>query len=183
MNNNLSIIRQQFAQCVFNHKIQEIACDRVEKINTRIKYLNVGILACVLIFLVLQLKYPQNFIFGGISISITLFEILFLFIQKEFSFEERSKEHKKIALKFLELRGKYKNFIVDIMDDLANTKIVSKRNLLQEQYQIISELAPQTKYSDYINAQLSLLGKTKTDEEFTWSNKEINKFLPKKLRI
>jgi len=131
----------------------------------------------------LQLKYSDNFIFGGISIAITIFEILFLFIQKEFSIDDRVKEHKKIALQYLGLRDKYKNFIVDIMNDLENEKIISKRDLLQEQYQIISSLSPQTKYKDYTKTQIHLLGKTNTDEEFTWSDKEINRFLPKDLHI
>lgn len=29
MNNNLSIVRQQFAQCVFTHKVHEKAADRL----------------------------------------------------------------------------------------------------------------------------------------------------------
>ncbi len=181
--NNLSIVRQQFAQCVFNHKIHEKACDRIEKINSKIKWGNMGILSLVIIFLVLQLKFSENFIFGGISISITVFEILFTFIQKEFSFEEKAREHKRIALKFLSLRDKYKNFIADIMNNLEDNKIVSKRDLLLDQYQIISELSPQTSDEDYTSTQLSLFGKTNTDEEFTWSDREINSFLPKELHI
>ncbi|MDH3324603.1 MAG: SLATT domain-containing protein [Candidatus Peregrinibacteria bacterium] len=180
---NLPIIRQQFAQCVFNHKIHEKACDRIENVILNIKKINIAILVFVIIFLVLQLKYPDDFLFGGISMSITVFEILFLFVQKEFSFEEKAKEHKKIALKFLELRDKYKNFIIDVMNNLKSSETMSKRDLLQEQYQIISDLSPQTKYVDYVKTQLSLLGKTNTDEEFTWSDREINRFLPKELRI
>jgi hypothetical protein len=180
---NFSIIRQQFAQCVFNHKIHEKASDRLDALQGKVKWMNITILAFVIIFLVLQLKYSDNFIFGGISIAITIFEILFLFVQKEFSIDDKAKEHKKIALQYLGLRDKYKNFIVDIMNDLENEKIISKRDLLQEQYQIISSLSPQTKYEDYAKTQIHLLGKTNTDEEFTWSEKEINRFLPKDLHI
>lgn len=181
--NNLSIVRQQFAQCVFNHKIHEKASDRLDTLQSKVKWINIIILAFVIIFLVLQLKYPDNFIFGGISIAITIFEILFLFIQKEFSIDDKAKEHKKIALQYLGLRDKYKNFIVDIMNNIENEKIISKRDLLQEQYQIISSLSPQTKCEDYTKTQIHLLGKTNTDEEFTWSDIEINRFLPKNLHI
>lgn len=180
---NLSIIRQQFAQCVFNHKIHEKASDRLDALQGKVKWINIIILAFVIVFLVLQLKYSDNFIFGGISIAITIFEILFLFVQKEFSIDDKAKEHKKIALQYLGLRDKCKNFVVDIMNNLENEKIISKRDLLQEQYQIISSLSPQTKYEDYTKTQIHLLGKTNTDEEVTWSDAEINRFLPKDLHI
>ncbi|OGF22743.1 hypothetical protein A2Y83_03825 [Candidatus Falkowbacteria bacterium RBG_13_39_14] len=105
--NNLSIIRQQFAQCVFNHKIHEKASDRLDDLQSKVKWMNIIILAFVIVFLVFQLKYPDNFIFGGISIAITIFETLFLFVQKEFSIDDKAKEHKKIALQYLGLRDKY----------------------------------------------------------------------------
>lgn len=180
---NLAVIRQQFAQCVFNHKMHEKACDRIEKIQWRIKWLNIVVLIFVIVFLVLQVKYSDVFIFGSISIGITVFEILYLFIQKEFSIEQKAQEHKKIALQYLWLRDKYKNFIVDISNNIDKNKIISKRDLLQEQYNIITSLSPQTNYIDYKNAQINLLWKTNTDEEFTWSNKEINRFLPKELKV
>jgi len=47
--NNLSIVRQQFAQCVFNHKVQEKAAERTEKAVEKIKYANVAILSFVLV--------------------------------------------------------------------------------------------------------------------------------------
>lgn len=181
--NNLSVVRQQFAQCVFNHKIHEKASDRLDALQDKIKWVNIIILTSVIVFLILQIKHPNNFLFGSISIAITIFEILFLFIQKEFSIEDRAKEHKKIALQYLGLRDKYKNFVVDIINHLESEKIVSKRDLLQDQYQIINSLSPQTTYTDYEKAQLDLLGKTNKDEQFTWSNAEINRFLPKDLHI
>lgn len=181
--NNLSIIRQQFAQCVFNHTIHEKASDRWDSMQNKIKWGNLVLLAFVVVFLVLQIKFPDNFLFGSISISITIFEILFLYFQKEFSVGDKAKEHKKIALQYMALRDKYKNFIVDVINNLDESKIILKRDLLQEQYQIIGSLSLQTLNEDFKEAQLKLLGKTNTDEEYTWSDKEINRFLPKELHI
>lgn len=180
--NNASIIRQQFAQCVFAHKILEKAAERTEDINTKIKYANVVILALVIIFIILPIKLPEFSFLNNIAIAITIFEILFVYMQKEFSFEDRAREYKKFALKFLELRDKYKNFIVDITNGLNNEETSRKRDLLQEQYQIISSLSPQTNYDDYKKAQLALLGKNNSDEEFTWSDEEVNRFLPNELK-
>jgi hypothetical protein len=69
------------------------------------------------------------------------------------------------------------------MNDLDEGKIVTKRDLLQEQYQIIASLSPQTNSDDYQKAQKTLLGKTVSDEEFTWSDSEIDRFLPRELRL
>lgn len=180
--NNASIIRQQFAQCVFAHKILEKATDRAEGANGKIKYANVVILAFVVIFIILPIKFPEYTLLNNVAISITIFEILFVYMQKEFSFEDRAREYKKFALKFLELRDKYRNFIVDIANELGKEEISIKRDLLQEQYQIISSLSPQTNDDDYKEAQFVLLGNNNSDEEFTWSDEEIDRFLPKELR-
>ena len=183
MNKNLSIIRQQFAQTVFNHKIQEKASDRNEKYNDYIKYLSIGLLFVVLVLFVLQLKNPNNSIYGNIWIAITIFEIVFQFVQKEFSFSEKAKQHKLTALQYLSLRWNYLNLIWDCFSWLDENQISLNRDLLQEQYNIISNIAPQTIYDDYKKTQLSLLWTTNSEEEFTWSNKEINRFLPKDLHI
>ena len=81
------------------------------------------------------------------------------------------------------LRDKYKNFIADIMNWLSEADIVSRRDLLQEQYQIINQLALPSTSQDYKEAQSSLLGTNNSDEEFTRSDREINRFLPKELHL
>jgi len=179
--NNLSIIRQQFAQSVFNHKIQEKAVERISKINNTIKIGNITLLFLIILFLVLQLKYPENFIFAGVSIGITIFEILFFAFQKEFSFEEKENNHKQSAKSFLKLRDRFLILIADTMSGVNDEKIKLRRNGLFEQYEIISSLAPQTNSDDYNNAQEKILGKKQRDEEYTWSDEEIDRFLPKEL--
>jgi len=183
MDKNLTIIRQQFAQTVFNHKIQEKAADRNDEYNDYIKYVSIWILFLVLIFFALQIKCPSNWLFWSIWIAITIFEILFQFIQKEFSFSEKAKQHKLTALQYLSLRWKYLNLVWDCFNWLDPKQINLSRDLLQEQYNIISNIAPQTTYDDYKKTQLALLWTTNTDEEFTWSDDEINRFLPKDLHI
>lgn len=182
-NLNLSIIRQQFAQCVFTHKVHEKAADRLWKYDNIIKWWNFILWALSISFFVIEIYFKKDFPFGGIAVSIAVFEFLFTFFQKEFLFWEEANAHKKIALQYLALRDKYKNFIADIMNWLSESDIVAKRNLLQEQYQIINQLALQTSYEDYKKAQNSLLGTNNSDEEFTRSDREINRFLPKELHI
>lgn len=182
--NNLSIIRQQFAQCVFNHKIHEKAADRIWKYCNIIKISNIIVWSISFLLLILWLSFPNCIILTYIGTAFAVFEILFSVIQKELSFEDIVQNHKNIAIQYLWLRDKYKNLIVDIMNNNTESTIITeKRNLLQEQYQIICSLSPKTTWHDYKNTQLALLWTQKTDEEFTWSDREINRFFPKDLRI
>lgn len=181
-NNNLSVIRHQFAQCVFNHKIQESACERNEKFASNIAILNIIILFIVLVFLIIQLIYPDKTWISYLSAGVTAWELLFLMVQLTFSFQEKAINHKNSALQYMGLRDEYKNFIVDIVDESITYELISqKRDQLQSKYQLISELSWQSKDEDYLQAQIKLFWENRSGEEFTWSNKEINQFLPKNL--
>lgn len=182
-NNNLSIIRQQFAQCVFTHKVHEKAADRLLKCDNKIKRWNFILWAVSVSLFILELYFKKDFPFGGFAIWIAIFELLFTFFQKEFLFWEDANSHKKIALQYLALRDKYTNFIADIISGLSEADIIVKRDSLQEQYQIINQLALQTTFEDYKEAQRSLLRENNSDEEFTRSDREINRFLPKELHV
>lgn len=180
---NLATIRQQFAQSVFNHKIQEKAVERINKVNNKIRWGNIFLMFLVVVFLILQLICSKNFIFASMAISITVFEILFSIIQKEFSFEEKEFSHKQSARNFLKLRDRFLILITDTMSGLDVNVINLRRDNLFEQYEIISNLSPQTNSDDYLGAQKKLLGNIENDGEYTWSDKEIDRFLPKELRL
>lgn len=182
MDNEIGVARQLFAQCVFNHKINEKACERLEKLAGKIKIINIMDLVLVLIFLVLQIYFPLSNIFGAVSIGLTIFEVAFLFIQKEFPFEDNARDYKKIALRFLKLRDECLALISDLMSTNTKGKLLERRDYLLNQYHTVCDLAPQTDHSDYANAQISLLGEAKDNEEYTWSDMEIDRFLPENLR-
>jgi hypothetical protein len=58
-----------------------------------------------------------------------------------------------------------------------------ERDKLLKNYSAIGEFAPVTDYKDYTATQKTLGLEGNSGEEFTWSNEEINKFLPKELRL
>ena len=181
--NNLMIVRQDFAQCIFNHKVQEKACERNLKKDFWVKIINIILVFFVLLFLVLQAMYNTN-ILSYISSGITIMELTFLVTQLFFNFSEKTSHHKLSALKFLSLREDYKNFIVDIINNnLITDDIIKKRDTFSKEYKIISEFSGQTEYKDYKSAQSSLFGKQNNDEEYTWSDSEIDRFLPEFLRL
>lgn len=182
---NLSIIRQSFASTVFTHKVQEVAAENQEKNVLIIKIINIVLVSIVLILLLVQASNPQNLIFSYIGAGITVAEIIFLIIQLSFNFEQRVIMHKNSALKYMGLRDAYRTLITDVMNEsVPANEIIARRDLLQREYQIISDLAPQTGSKEYTEAQKRLNKRgAVSGEEFTWSDEEIDWFLPEGLRL
>lgn len=182
---NLSIIRQSFACAVFTHKVQEVAAENQEKNVFAIKIVNIILVSIVLILLIIQASKPEVLLFSYIGAGITVAEVIFLIIQLTFSFEQRVIMHKNSALKYMGLRDAYRSLIADIMSDsMSLEQIVARRDLLQREYQVISDLAPQTGSKEYTEAQKRLNKRGEiSGEEFTWSDEEIDWFLPENLRL
>lgn len=182
---NLSIVRQSFANTLFTHKVQEVAAEKQEQKVFAIKCVNIFIVLIVLVLLILQVSNPSNQIFSYIGSGVTVAEIIFLIIQLSFSFEQRVILHKNAALKYMGLRDSYRLLIVDIMNSTIEEKtIITRRDLLQREYQIISDLSPQTGPKEYTEAQKRLNKRGAVEgEEFTWTDKEIDWFLPENLKL
>lgn len=181
--NNLSIVRQTFASTVFTHQVQEVAAFNKRKKVFVVKIINIILVSFVLILLILQTQYPNEPLFAYLASGLTLCEVIFLIIQLTFNFEQDSLLHKNSALKYMALRDRYRLLITDIMNEKAPKKeLIAQRNALQQEYQSISDLSPPTGEIEYLQAQ-KLLGLDGKGEQFTWSDKEIDRFLPEELRI
>src|SRR5258708_1955299 len=174
---NLSIVRQTFANCVFTHKTQEIAAERNSRKSLCVKIANIVLTALVLTLLFVQTANPTNLIYSYINTGFTIAEIIFLIIQLTFNFDQQAVLHKNAALQYMNLRDRYRLLITDIMNGSESTSTISRRDALQSEYQVISNLSPQTEPSDYEEAQhrLNTAG-VKGGEQFTWSDAEIDQY-------
>ena len=182
---NLSIVRQTFANTVFTHTVQEIAAGYQERCAFWVKIANIVLVSIVLVLLFLQASHPDQIMFSYIGAGVTIAEVIYLIIQLSFSSEQRMIMHKSSALKYLGLRDCYRSLITDIMNEnLSNETIIARRDSLQHEYQVICDLAPQTGQKEYNEAQKKLNNRgIVRGEEFTWSDKEIDRFLPELLRL
>ena len=181
---NLAVIRHSFAQAVFNHKIQEVIAESFRKKSKVIKISNIILVALCLVFIVVSLSRKEE-IWMYLSISISIVDIIFLVIQLFFSFDKNENFHSNSANKFLNLRDRYKILIADVMSNDIDIKNLRKvRDELQNQYSNICEISPKIEVANhYITAQKKLgIGKNR-GEEFTWSDEEIDRFLPEDLRL
>jgi hypothetical protein len=182
---NLATIRQTFANTVFTHKVQEIAAEFNQTKSFYVKIVNISLVGVVLVLLVLQLSFASIAAFSYIGAGVTVGEIIFLIIQLSFGFEQQTVTNKNSALKYLQLRDKYRLLIADVMNEnITSDELISRRDLLQSEYQVISDLAPQTGSEEYIMAQKRLnTNDQKNGEQCTWADEEIDRFLPENLRI
>lgn len=182
---NLSIVRQSYANTVFTHQVQESAAARSRRKSFWIKVINVIFVFMVLILLVLQTQFPTNLIFAYLGAGLTVAEVGFLIVQLTFDFEGQSLLHKNSALKYMSLRDRYRLLIVDFMNEKPpKEELIARRNSLQDEYQTISDLAPPTLPRDFDSAQVLLNKKgIVKGEQFTWSDKEIDHFLPENLKL
>lgn len=182
---NLSIVRQSFAQTVFTHQVQEAASAAKMRDAARVKWANIFLVSAVLILLGLQANTPNNPIYSYLGAGVSVGEIIFLIIQLTFNPEQQSILHKNSALKYMGLRDKYRLLITDIMNERATKQeTIARRDALQQEYQTISDLAPATGSHEYTVAQekLNVRGAVE-NEQFTWSDEEIDRFLPEGLRL
>ena len=182
---NLSIVRQSFANTVFTHKVQEAAAENAGEWAFLVKVANIGIVALAFIMLLLQVANPTNLVFSYSGSGIAAGEIIFLVAQLTFNFEQSALSHKNSALKYMQLRDKYRGLIVDIMNERAPQEaLIARRDSLQAEYQVISDLASQTGTKEYAEAQKRLhTAGASGEEHYTWSDAEINQFLPENLRL
>lgn len=182
---NLLIIRQFFANTVFTHKVQEVAAEVQERKSNWIKIINIIIVSFILILLSFQVFYQNKIFISFIGAGLAIGEVIFLIVQLTFNFDKRMDLHKKTAIKYMALRDSYLSLITDIMNgSIDSDNIINKREKLKEEYKSICESAPQTNRKEYYEAQKRLNNKIKNEgEDFTWSDEEIDHFLPEALRL
>ena len=182
---NLANIRQSFANTVFTHKVQEVAAENAGSHALKVKIANIGIVVLALIMLLLQVANQSNLVFSYLGSGIAAGEIIFLIVQLTFNFEQIALAHKNSALKYMQLRDKYRSLIVDTMNEQTPpNNVIARRDSLQAEYQVISDLAPQTGTKEYAEAQKRLhTAGASGGEHYTWSDTEIDQFLPEDLRL
>jgi hypothetical protein len=185
----LASARFYFAQSVFNSNCHFKAYNRLTNEKKSVSNFVASISAITLIVLILQVYGLQQQnqtllnLLAYVGMLLTGLSLSFEFFNKDDKSQEIF-QHKVYAEKYKSLRDEYMGLIEEIMSKSSTEDAMRfKRNELQKRYSAIGENAPSTTYDDYTNAQNSLGLDGKRDEEFTWSDKEINKFLPGNLRL
>lgn len=180
----LAVVRFQFAQTVFNHKIQEIAAARKDKYAKGFIWFQLALTITVIIVLAVQAAGAKNTVINVIGIVAGALELIFLIIDLTFGFHRQVADHKAYALKYLDLRSKYMALIADIMSSPTRLpENMARRDALNDAYQMLTD-APRTTEKDFIDTQKALnTAGAGGSGQFTWSDEEIDQFLPAELHL
>jgi len=180
MNNlNLQVIRESFGRVVYSHKTHEKAAEIAERTTKRVKWLNI-VLTAITSGSLLSTIITNETILLYIGAVFAAFTLSFTIFQLSFRPEEEFEKNRNIAKELWYIREKYVNFLSDIMsNNLSDDSIMSKRDQLVEELKLVYKFAPQTNPRAYKLARKAL----KIDEELTFSNEEINHFLPDGLKL
>ena len=173
-----SQIREIYGRVVYTHKTHEKCADVLKLRSDYMKFAEIFLSAAtttsILVVLFGDGKVFQFLaaFFSTILLGLTLYS-------KDFNLLAIAEKHKQAALDILEIREKLLSLLVDIrIGNKDIGQLQQTRDELNEQLVNTYRGAPKTINKAYENASKAL----KENEEFTFSDAEIDKFLPESLR-
>lgn len=173
-----SQIRECFGRVVWSHKTHEKCADIISSRHNTIKIIQL-VLSALTTTGVLVAVFGEN---APVGIATAILSAILFGINayvKGYDLGEIAQKHSDSASDLWGIREKYLSLITDLnAETLSLEQIVDTRNDLQEQLSSIYKGSPRTISKAYIDATKAL----KINEELTFSDKEIDLFLPKELR-
>jgi len=174
---NLQVIRESFGRVVYSHKTHEKEAEIQQLYASIVKWANIILITITSGALLNTLITDQRLylIISTIFASITLGFVIF---QLSFNSEEKAQRHKHIANLLWSIRERYVSLMADIRNEtISVSQITEQRGVIMRELDLIYKSAPSTSRKAYQEARKAL----KVKEEFTFSDEEINQFLPKDL--
>jgi SMODS and SLOG-associating 2TM effector domain family 4 len=173
-----SQLRENYGKIVYSHKTQEKCADILTKRNNRIKNAQIILAALITTGLLVRVFKGEEW---ALIISTILSAIQFGLTSflKEYNLGETIQKHTTAALELLDIREQYLSLLTDLKARLVTTtEIIEKREALQIELSKTYKGSPRTFSEAYSKAQKAL----QVNEELTFSDAEIDKFLPATLR-
>lgn len=187
-NDNLKILESQIRECfgrvVFTHKTHEKCSDIYAERLKQLKVVEIFLSAFTTTSLLISIFGDQKIgtIIGAILSTIILGITIYT---KDCDLGKLSKSHADVANKLWNIRESYISLIAEIKaNTLTVEQIKQKRDELQKSLHIVYQDAPRTNAKAYEIASKSLNQNSQINqgEEMTFSDKEIDRFLPNDLR-
>ncbi len=171
-------LRENYGKIVYSHKTQEKCADILSKRHNLIKNLQIILAALITTGLLVRVFKGEEW---ALIVSTILSAVQFGFTSflREYNLGETIQKHSTAALELLDIREKYLSLLTDLKADLLNPlDLTEKRNELQDDLSKTYKGSPRTFSKAYREAQKAL----QLNDELTFSDEEIDKFLPNKLR-
>lgn len=171
-----SQIREAYGRVVYTQTCHDKFINRVLNTNNRIKIAQIILSAFTTSGFIATIFSDSKIA----SILGTIISIILLVLNtyvKNFNLIEISQEHKNAADLLWKIREEYVSLLTDF-EILEADKIMMKRDELQERTAEVYKNSPRTDKKSYKETQKAL----KTEEEQTFSEKEIDMMLPNSIR-
>lgn len=173
-----SQIREIYGRVVYTHKTHEKCADVLKERNDCLKITEV-ILSALTTTSILIVIFGEGIIFQFLAALFSTTLLCLSLYSKDYNLLALAEKHKQAAVDILEVREKLLSLLVDIRignKDVSDYQV--ERNKLSEQLLNTYRGAPKTINKAYKIASKAL----QKNEEFTFSDEEIDKFLPESLR-
>lgn len=171
-------LRENYGKIVYSHKTQEKCADILTVRNNWIKNLQIILSALITTGLLVRVFKGQEW---SLIVSTILSAIQFGFTSflKEYNLGETIQKHSTAALELFDIREKYLSLLTDLKANLLTPElIIERRNELHEDLSKTYKGSPRTFSKAYKEAQNAL----QLNDELTFTDEEIDKFLPNVLR-
>jgi hypothetical protein len=171
-------IRECFGRVAWSHKTQEKCADILNKRNNRIKIFQIVLSAITTTGIIVTVFGDKKWV-GIITALISMTLLALNTYLKNYDIGKIAQKHSDCASHLWNIRETYFSLLTDIKaETIPMEEIMKKRDLLQNDLFNIYQGAPRSISKAYDEATKAL----KTNEELTFSDEEIDMFLPKELR-
>jgi len=175
---NLQIIRESFGRVVYSHKTHEKDAEIANSQAKITKWINI-VLTVFTCGTLISTIATNEIILTYVSALFSTFTLAFIIFQLSFNPETKAEKHRQLAKELWYIREKYVNLMADIINGrISDDTIITRRNEIIEELKLIYKFAPITSSKAYKKAQVAL----KINEELTFSDDEIDQFLPNELK-
>ncbi|RNA64007.1 SLATT domain-containing protein [Chryseobacterium nematophagum] len=173
-----SQIREIYGRVIYTHKTHEKCADVLKNRNDLLKIIEI-ILSVLTTTSILVVIFGEGKIFQFLAALFSTILLGLTLYSKDYNLLALAEKHKQAALDILEIREKLLSLLVDIKIGNIDLMILQEtRNTLSQQLISTYRGAPKTINKAYQIASRAL----QKNEEFTFSDEEIDKFLPDSLR-
>lgn len=188
MINNKKIIEGQLRECygrvVYSHKTHEKCADISFDLHKKIKLWQIILSALLtggLVTAFFEFGTFADYKKIGAFIAVVLSTALLVLnsYTKDYDLGEVAQKHRQAGANLWVIREKYLSLLTDLCMEIESIEVIlSRRDQLLEELNAVYTGAPSTNYKGYLEAQKAL----KQLEDMTFSDDEIDVFLPTELR-
>ena len=171
-------LRECFGRVVYSHKTHEKCADLLAKHLSRITLTQIVLSVFVTGSLIVRLiGFGKHATIIGIVLSAVLLGLNLYMKYRNLS--DVIREHKHAANDIWLIREKYQSLLTDLaMGNKTVDSVIAERDVLMTDLHSVYSTAPSTNSRGYKKAQHAL----KHGEDMTFSDEEINAFLPQELK-